>query len=101
MAEEGLAYKPRNRLIIRLVEFAVWEDGEIGSLSGTSLLCLLEDNGSEEIDTREFNKSLVPALRYQAMLGICYSLKLTSRKSVRPAKAFRSKPSNLSLMAAN
>ena len=67
MAEEGLAYKPRNRLIIRLVRFAAREDGEIGSLCGSLLLCLFEDNGSEEIDTREFNRSLVPVLRYQVM----------------------------------
>ncbi len=60
MAEEGLAYKPWNRLIIRLVRFADWEDGEIGSLCGSLLLCLFEDNCSEEIDTREFIKSLVP-----------------------------------------
>ena len=55
MAEEGLAYKPRNRPIILLVRFAALEDGEIGPLCGSLLLCLFEDNDSEEIDTREFN----------------------------------------------
>ncbi len=89
MAEEGLAYKPRNRSIIRLVRFAAWEDGEIGSLCGSLLLCLLEDNGSEEIDTREFNRSLVPAMRYQAILGILLLFKTDVPEIGSTGKSFQ------------